>query len=153
MSTHELISMANDGLALQHSLYEWYKIFLSWSTLSPPTQTDAPSLVASIYFHAIVIFLSGIFEYRSYWDDIDAPKLSTAQVQQYMLTILSEVEHALKNTRLAGILFFCPLSIAGARCRSSTERSLILSMLYTIAKRNFVVAGAFVDDLTNLWKG
>jgi hypothetical protein len=59
-------------------------------------------------------------------------------------------EQALRSTSLAGILFFFPLRVAGARSRSSVvNQARILIMLKEVRKRNFVVADAFVEDLEN----
>jgi hypothetical protein len=59
---------------------------------------------------------------------------------------------ALKTTNLAGILFFFPLRVAGARARSVGQRSIILDLLGHISSRSFVVADAFVSDLKSLWE-
>ena len=113
---------------------------------------DSASLLANIYYHATLIFLSGIFDYRPHhWEEIPTPRLLALEVQNHVTAVIGISEMALKTTRIAGILLFFPLRVAGARVRTMAEQQAILSMLQQIESRNFIVAGAFVEDLKRLW--
>jgi hypothetical protein len=156
----EILSIAADGLLIQSLLISWSKETAIWSIPEPYENTDSshndvhdsPSLLANIYYHATQIFLSGIFDYRyHHWEGIPTPKLSAVDIQNHVTAILRGSESALNKTNIAGILLFFPLRVAGARARTAVEQQAILNMLHQIECRNFIVAGAFVDDLKELW--
>jgi hypothetical protein len=157
----EIFSIAADGLLMQSSLFSWSKESAIWSMSEPYENTDSShndvhdsaSLLANIYYHGTLIFLSGIFDYRSHhWEGMPTPRLPAVEIQNHVTAILNGSETALKTTNIAGILLFFPLRVAGARARTTAEQQAILSMLYQIEGRNFIVAGAFVEDLKNLWR-
>lgn len=147
-----LLESAATGLIIRNSLNLWNSGFHTWNKQDPSSSTDPRSTLASIYYHAISIYLSGLFDYRSQFNDILAPTLSFETIQIHVSAILSETTNALRTTNLAGLLFFFPLRVAGARAVSSEHKNLILGMLKEISKRSFVVADAFVSDLENLWR-
>jgi len=156
----EILSIAADGLLIQSSLFSWSKETADWSISelyekkdsSHNGVHDSPSLLANIYYHSTSIFLSGIFDYRyHHWEGIPTPRLPAVDIQNHVTAILSGSETALKKTNIAGILLFFPLRVAGARARTAVEQQAILSMLHQIERRNFIVAGAFVEDLKELW--
>ncbi|KAH8679029.1 hypothetical protein BGZ60DRAFT_402378 [Tricladium varicosporioides] len=159
-TTNELLGIVNEGLSIQSSLLSWSEEARQWSasdsngvrnTSNNETHNSA-SLVAEIYYHASLIFLSGIFDYRSHhWKEVSTPSLPAIEIQNHVAAILSLSKRALNTTRIAGVLLFFPLRVAGARVRTVEEQQEILSMLHDIESRNFVVAGAFVEDLNSLW--
>ena len=110
-------------------------------------------MLAVIYYHAISIYLSGTFDYFPYWDEnhVQAPTLSSSQIQAHVAVILRMIANELKETNLASILFLFPLRVAGARARSAGQRLEIARMLGEITSRGFVVADAFTIDLEELW--
>ena len=142
--------MANQGLQLQIALNAWLKEAAVWMSVHDSEGFDTASILAKLYYHAIVI-LSGIFDYRSYWVDVHIPILQNTEVQEHVSEILSITKSALETTNLAGILLFFPLRVAGARVSIMGQKQLILEFLREISNKNFVVAGAFVQDLTQLW--
>ena len=73
-------------------------------------------------------------------------------IQSHVDGILSTTLEALESTRLAGLLFFFPLRVAGARAVSVEQKANVLGMLKEISRRSFVVADAFVMDLEDNWK-
>lgn len=144
---------AMEGFRLQSALFNWEASALAWPTTSDPKAVDLQMMLARIYYHAISIYLSGTFDYFPYWDEshIQAPTLSSSQIQAHVTAILQMVAVALKETNLAGILFLFPLRVAGARARSLGQRFEIARMLREITSRGFVVADAFTIDLEELW--
>jgi hypothetical protein len=157
----EILSIAADGLSIQSSLFSWSKETAIWSKPEPYANTDSshndvyesPSLLANIYYHATSIFLSGIFDYRyQHWEGIPTPRLPALDIQNHVTAILNGSEAVLNKTNIAGILLFFPLRVAGARARTVIEQQVILSMLQQIDRRNFIVAGAFVENLKELWR-
>lgn len=146
-----LLETAAIGLILQDSLDIWNSNFHAWKTQSLLSAVDSRSILAKIYHHAISIYLSGLFDYRFQYNDLLNPTLPFDTIQYHVDGILRTVAEALQTTNLAGLLFFFPLRVAGARAESLEHKKLILGMLKEISNRSFVVAGAFVKDLESLW--
>jgi hypothetical protein len=145
--------LAVEGLLLRDALNNWYMNFQQWVTDTGSCPEDSQSLLALIYYHAISIFLSGIFDYHSEFHHIITPALSRGHIQNHVDNILMNSRKGLKTTNLGGILFFFPLRVAGARVAIKEEADAIVAMLDEISKRSFVVADSFVSDLKSLWLG
>lgn len=145
---------AAEGIRLQSALSSWKTFALAWSATSSMTTIDLQMMLATIYHHAISIYLSGTFDYFPYWDEsgIPTPSISSSQVQAHVKAILGMVATALNETNLAGILFLFPLRVAGARAQSLEHRVEIARMLRIIKQKGFVVADAFTMDLEELWE-
>ncbi len=111
-------------------------------------------MLAYIYYHATLIFLSGTFDYHLHWKNrhITIPTLPPEVIQDRVTAILTMVSSALKQTSLAGILFFFPLRVVGARAHRLEHRAEIARMLGDISRRGFVVADSFTMDLEALWE-
>ena len=146
-----LLSSSSEGIVLRIALETWQDNFGDWVSLDPAREQDPRSVLASIYFHAISIYLSGIFDYRHQFNHILSPSLPREDMQRHVREILEQTEVAMQSTNLGGILFFFPLRVAGARARSAEQREAILAMLNGIDERSFVVARAFSEDLKGLW--
>lgn len=146
----KLTILASLGLRIHCSLSIWHQNFLHYREQSPLANLDPRSVLASIYHHATTIFLDGIFSYRSQFDTFQTPTLSERDVRACVKGIVEESRSALVNTNLAGVLFFFPLRVAGARA-VGVERSEVLRLLEVIKGGEFVVAEAFVGDLKGLW--
>jgi hypothetical protein len=148
--------LAAKGLAIRNSLSRWQTDFETWLGLHSNSRAEPPSVLATIYFHAISIYLSGIFDYRYQFQKIimspsPSPTLSQAAIDAHVEGILSRTEMSLNTTNIGGILYFFPLRVAGARAISVGQKTLILEMLGQISSRSFVVANAFVSDLKSVW--
>ena len=148
----KLQELTTKGLILRQALNNWSTTFHQWSQTTSTPITTPQSLLATIYYHAISIFLSGIFDYRPQFVYINAPSLPQNIIQYHVDAILSSTERALKATSLGGVLFFFPLRVTGARVTTEGEAGRIVKMLREISKRSFVVADAFTADLTELWE-
>ncbi|KAF7181001.1 hypothetical protein CNMCM7691_000130 [Aspergillus felis] len=153
MLLHEaLLELAAEGFAVRSALGDWYATFQKWSANTGTPAHNPQSVLATIYFHTISIYLSGIFDYRAQFDEIPAPTISRAVVQQHVDAILRMTEITLKTTNLAAVLFIFPLRVAGARVTASPETESIHAMFRDISTRGFVVADAFTADLKSLWR-
>ncbi|KAF7597155.1 hypothetical protein BBP40_009494 [Aspergillus hancockii] len=146
-----LLGLAAEGFVIRSGLDDWYANFQQWSVDTGTPEHHPESVLATIYFDAISIYLSGIFDYRSQFNEIPTPTISQAAVQNHVDAILGNTEIALKTTNLAAVLFFFPLRVAGARVTTIRETESIRAMLGEISVRGFVVADAFTADLTSLW--
>lgn len=144
---------AQDGLSLRSALSAWLASVHQWSTGLRKSLEDAQMTIAMAYYHAISIYLSGVFDYHLHWTDrhILAPILSSTEIEAHVLALLEVVGQAMKSGSLAGILFFFPLRVAGARARTADQRREISRLLYAVSSRGYVVADAFIADLDDLW--
>ncbi|KAE9368475.1 hypothetical protein N431DRAFT_512638 [Stipitochalara longipes BDJ] len=147
-----LLHLASEGIELRTALKTWQETLKTWLLLDPARKQDPRSILATIYYHGISIYLSGHFDYRYQFNQIPSPSLPSNDIQVHVQEILERTEEALKTTRLAGILFLFPLRNAGARSRTAVQREKILVMLDGISERSFVVAQAFSEDLKALWE-
>lgn len=148
-----LFDLAAKGFAIRSSIEKWYITFQDQIESNTLLAQDPFTILAEIYYHAISIYLSGLFDYRPQFNQVVTPALPIGTIQSHGNCILSKTERALRTTQLAGIFFFFPLRVAGARAQSARQRSSILIMLKEISARSFVVADAFVSDLNTLWAG
>lgn len=144
-----LFDLASEGQQIKSNLDLWHLDFQDWKAKS--ITDDDRSLLATVYYHAVSIFLSGIFDYRVEFNDVASPELRSEVIQFHLTGILTYTKLALINRRLGGILFFFPLRVAGARAKTVEQKETITLMFNNISERNFVVAGAFTTDLHNLW--
>jgi hypothetical protein len=153
MHFHEgLLELAAEGFVVRSALSDWYASFQQWSVESGTPEYHPHSVLATTYFHAISIYLSGIFDYRFQFNEIPTPIISQTVVQDHVDAILEKTEVTLKTTNLAAVLFFFPLRVAGARVTTIRETESIRAMLREISTRGFVVADAFTADLKTLWR-
>ena len=148
----KLDELAVDGRAIRETLNNWNTNFEEWIKADSTPLLTSQSLLAKIYFHAISIYLSGIFDYRPQFNHINAPRLSQGVVQNHVDSIISTGLTTLRTTNLGGILLFFPLRVAGSRITRRQEAETIVQMLNEISKRSFVVADAFIIDLEDLWQ-
>ena len=110
-------------------------------------------LLAETFYSATSIYLSGVFDYEiSYWHSLNlpAPTLSEDDIQQHVGFILA-LSHQLVKTDFSPLLLLFPLRVASARARQVWQRQQIMELL-GIVKSSFAVAGAFIDDIEELWK-
>lgn len=112
--------------------------------------------LALIYYHAISIYLSGIFDYhsviyRSF--DLSIPILLSSDVDQHVNSLLGRVKVALCHTHLSGLLFLFPLRVAGARAFTQAHQQKVKDLLKLISAQGIAVSQAFIDDLAWVWEG
>jgi hypothetical protein len=153
--------LASEGRLLQESLEQWWMSTATWEeslhnhSSSPPTQLwpDAELLIAYVYYHAISIYLSGTFDYHTHWSWPKAPAapiLSRSKIDWHVSEIL-RVSQELLAQGVSGVLLFFSLRVAGARADDVGSRNVIMNLLHTTARRGFVVAEAFITELSHLW--
>lgn len=148
-----LCELAQEGFSLRSAFSAWKESAQTWVAGTPRKSQDQQMIIALSYYHAISIYLSGIFDYHSHWTDrhISTPELSSLEIQAHVSAILDMVGKALTEGTLAAILFFFPLRVAGARATTLEQRHEISGLLHLISSKGFVVADAFVMDLDDLW--
>lgn len=142
--------IAAEGLNFQETIYNWHT-----KTLLQLVQ-DGPNLysnLALLYYHALLIFLSGNYDYFPYWDNIPAPVLSPAEISEHLTTILYLSGEVLCHSKIPGVMLLFPVTVAGARARSVDQQSEILNLLDLVFHKGFVVANRIRDNLLERWGG
>ncbi|KUL85266.1 hypothetical protein ZTR_07925 [Talaromyces verruculosus] len=147
-----LLELAAEGFVVRSALADWYANFQKWSADTGMPEYNSNSVLATIYFHGISIYLSGIFDYHAQFNKILTPTISHDVVQSHVDEILRITEISLNTANLAAVLFFFPLRVAGARVTTTRETVSICAMLREISMRGFVVANAFTADLKSVWR-
>jgi hypothetical protein len=146
-----LLELAAEGFVIRSALADWYANFQKWSDDTGTPKSHPNSVLATIYFHGISIYLSGIYDYRAQFNKIPTPTISQTAVQNHVDEILRMTEISLKTGNLAAVLLFFPLRVAGARVMTAREAGSICAMLEEITMRGFVVANAFTANLKSVW--
>lgn len=142
-------SLAAEGFLLQALLQQWWLDASAWQQ-SLQNESNIESSIGFIYYHATSIYLSGTYDYHPYWTAFEAPILRRDDIKWHVSEII-RLGFELLAQGVAGILLFFPLRVAGARASDQESRSTILKLLSTTVERGFMVAEAFIDDLSDLW--
>ncbi|KAJ5152641.1 uncharacterized protein N7482_009119 [Penicillium canariense] len=140
--------VAAEGLNLQETIYNWHTRTLLQLVQDGPDQNLN---LALLYYHALLIFLSGNYDYFPYWDNIPAPVLTPAEVCEHLSTILYLSAEVLRHSKIPGVMLFFPVTVAGARARTIDQRFEILNLLDLVFSKGFVVANKIRDNLLERW--
>ncbi|KAL2831383.1 hypothetical protein BDW59DRAFT_169663 [Aspergillus cavernicola] len=114
--------------------------------------TDDYFFLSLLYYHALIIFLSGNYNYFPYWDNIPAPILSPDEVADHVNIILDILEQLVSRSRLPGVMLFFPFTVAGSRARRDDHKTNILSLIDRIMNDGFVVAHRVKDKMVARWR-
>lgn len=147
-----LQEIVSEGFQIQQALEEWYSQATLWSMQR--NYHDLQMTLSTMYYHAICIFHSGTFDYHPCWKSFSSnsvPRLPTSEIHLHVVAILQTAVTSLDRAPLAGVLYFLPLRIAGARVNVTKQAEAIVTMLKEIAMRGFPVATVFLKDLQSLW--
>lgn len=157
--------LSTEGFRLRVELNNWeeYSRLLTVrresdaAITTPPGSNDSgydhSLLLSHTFFAAVSIYLSGIFDYEiTYWQDwgLATPTLGEGQIQTHLNDILTLSGAILDTTALSPVLLLFPLRVAGARAREAWHQKFIYDLLGRV-EHKFAVAGAFKDDLRELW--
>jgi hypothetical protein len=144
--------LAHEGLVLQRKLQTWHHT-TSAITVPSSTAPDTELSISLLYYHAISIYLDGTFSYHPPFTTASAPHspiIARVEVVKHVDQILC-LSRELLARGVAGVFLFFPLRVAGARAKDWGTREEILGLLEVIARRGFLVARAFVEDLGEVW--
>ncbi|KXG52203.1 Protein of unknown function DUF3468 [Penicillium griseofulvum] len=137
-----------EGLNIQETIYNWHTKTLLQMAQDGPSEY---SNLALLYYHALLIFLSGNYDYFPYWNDIPAPVLSLAEISEHLSSILYLSGEVLHHSKIPGVMLFFPVTVAGARARKVDQQSEILNLLDLVARNGFVVANKIRGGLLERW--
>ncbi|KAM0262117.1 hypothetical protein ACHAQJ_001858 [Trichoderma viride] len=155
--TAEAQSIYSDAFTLKEALGSWYTSYAQ-PAAKPIARNMAEEndsmLLSRIFFAAISIYLSGIFDYEiTHWHHLGLvpPTLDEETVQMHTNTILELSNLALDTTNLSPLLFLFPLRIAGARSRTQWQRDWVARLVASIGS-GFSVAAAISMELSHVWE-
>ncbi|KAJ5667865.1 uncharacterized protein N7477_006435 [Penicillium maclennaniae] len=134
--------LAAEGLVVQDQIYNWHSKTLLQLLKDDP---DDYLNLALLYYHALLIFLSGNFDYFSYWDHIPAP------IIDHLEAILDRSDDLLLHSKIPGVMLFFPVTVAGSRVRFDNQKSRVLDLLDRVFCKGFVVANRVRDGLLVRW--
>jgi hypothetical protein len=105
--------------------------------------------VAWMYYHAISIYLSGIFDY-TLSEVCTILSLRADEITIHLEGILTRSDEALQQNQVSQVFLLLPLRIAGNRCSSSKQCHEVLRRL-DVLRTQFAVAAAFKIELLDVW--
>jgi hypothetical protein len=105
--------------------------------------------VAWMYYHAISIYLSGIFDY-TLSEVCTTLSLQADEITLHLEGILARSDEALQKSHVSQVFLLLPLRIAGNRCRNLEQCREVLERL-EVLQRQFAVATAFRTELLQMW--
>lgn len=107
--------------------------------------------MAWIYYYAVSIYLSGIFDYTLCGTcDSTGISLTDNELTIHVEGILRWSEESLRHNQVSHVFLLIPLRIAGNRCSNSKQCQGVLKRL-EILQGQFAVAAAFRTELLQLW--
>jgi hypothetical protein len=115
---------------------------------------DPSTLLARVFYAAISIYLSGVFDYElCHWQQLHLPVpiIDQDTIEQHVYTILTLADIGTNHTTLSPLLFLFPLRIAGARSRYQWQRDRVGALVDRIGEA-FAVASTIRGDLAQVWK-
>ncbi|KAJ6010268.1 hypothetical protein N7499_004329, partial [Penicillium canescens] len=136
--------LAAEGLNAQDTICNWHTQTLLQLVQDGPNEY---SNLALLYYHALLIFLSGNYDYFPYWDKTPAPVLSPAEISEHLVAILELSGEVLRHSKIPGVMLFFPITVAGSRSRRVDQRSEVLNLLDSVFRQGFVVANRIRDGL------
>ena len=136
---HELIE---EGQGLHSQL----AAFSSALHMSISTQDTS---VAWMYYHALSIYLSGVFDYII--SEVCAiPSLQDEEITVHLEGILKRSDEAIQHSQTSRVFLLLPLRIARNRCSNWKECQEVLKRL-DILRDQFAVATAIRTELLQIW--
>jgi hypothetical protein len=105
--------------------------------------------VAWMYYHALSIYLSGVFDYTL--SEVSAtPSLRDEEIMIHLEGILKRSDEAIQHSQTSRVFLLLPLRIAGNRCSSWKQCQEVLKRI-DILRDQFAVATAFRTELLQIW--
>jgi hypothetical protein len=118
------------------------------STLQMSTNAQDIS-VAWMYYHALSIYLSGVFDYTL--SEVCAiPSLRDNEITVHLEGILERSDEAIQHSPTSRVFLLLPLRIAGNRCSNWKQCQEVLNRIDTL-RDQFAVATAFRTELLQIW--
>jgi hypothetical protein len=150
------ITLVAQGTQLRGHLLDWQQqVQIQFSSQHKSANSliqESELLLSLIYFHAISIYLSGIYDYHPqiFSSTVVLPTLSQSEIDYHLSSIIKLTGYALE-TNLASLLFFFPLRVAAARSRTTQYRSDVLALLRKVRCKGFAISDFFELEIRALW--
>lgn len=107
------------------------------------------SSVAWMYYHALSIYLSGVFDY-TLSEVCATPSLRDDEITVHLEGILKRSDEAIQHSQTSRVFLLLPLRIAGNRCSNWKQCQEVLNRIDTL-RDQFAVATAFRTELLQIW--
>jgi hypothetical protein len=105
--------------------------------------------VAWMYYHALSIYLSGVFDYTL--SEVCAiPSLRDEEITVHLEGILKRSDEAIQQSQTSRVFLLLPLRIGGNRCSNWKQCQEVLKRI-DILRDQFAVATAFRTELLQIW--
>ena len=105
--------------------------------------------VAWMYYHALSIYLSGVFDYTL--SEVCAiPSLRDDEITVHLEGILKRSDEAVQQSQTSRVFLLLPLRIAGNRCSNWNQCQEVLNRI-DVLRDQFAVATAFRTELLQIW--
>ena len=105
--------------------------------------------VAWMYYHALSIYLSGVFDYTL--SEVCAiPSLQDEEITVHLEGILKRSDEAVRQSQTSCVFLLLPLRIAGNRCSNWKQCQEVLDRI-DVLRDQFAVATAFRTELLHTW--
>ncbi|KAM5350181.1 hypothetical protein ACJ41O_006686 [Fusarium nematophilum] len=144
--------IALEGFSLREDLNHWQQTEETL-TKDPISGSDEFMSLATVFFSATSIYLSGVFDYEMmHWQKLGilVPNLSEDEIQAHVQSILSLSRAILGSSSISPLLLLFPLRVAGARSWYRWQQECIRGLLEMI-ERTFSAATAFKLQLGEIW--
>jgi hypothetical protein len=155
----EGVALVAEGTSHRNLLAEWHQQveqdFLGSQGSSIQFLKDRELALSMIYYHALSIFLSGIYDYHISCFPVpesSLPILSRTKVEHHLSSLLSLVKATLEGTPLSGVLLLFPLRVAAARSRIASDQKEVVHLLRIIGSKGFTISKFFEVAIQHLWQ-
>lgn len=149
------LSLATEGARFRQCLSEWYQRAQRRSFSQQQPLKNVELLLSLIYYSALSIYLSGIYDYQLSSFPLPTaslPTLSRYQVEEHLSSIIKLTNLALKETNLMGLLFLFPLRVAAARAKTAEDQAQVLELFQRVRKKGFAILEVFEVEVCRLWE-
>ncbi|OCL13062.1 hypothetical protein AOQ84DRAFT_283862 [Glonium stellatum] len=148
------LSIATEGARMRQCLSEWHQRAQLHLFHRQPLK-NVELLLSMIYYSALSIYISGIYDYRLSSFPLPAtslPILSRYHIQEHLSSIIKLTNLALEDTNLMGLLFLFPLRVAAARVQTAQDRAQVMGLLRRVRKKGFAILEVFEVEVCGLWE-
>jgi hypothetical protein len=152
MDAHNAESMDVDPTTMHELIKEGeglHSQLVAFSSALQLSMSAQDISVAWMYYHALSIYLSGVFDYTL--SQVCAiPSLRDDEITVHLEGILKRSDEALQRSSTSRVFLLLPLRIAGNRCSNWKQCQEVLDRI-DILRDQFAVATAFRTELLQIW--
>ena len=152
MDAHNADNMDVDPTTMHELIKEGEELHSQLAALSSALHLSMSAQdisVAWMYYHALSIYLSGVFDY-TLAEVCAIPSLRDDEITVHLERILRHSDEALQQNQTSRVFLLLPLRIAGNRCSNWKQCQEVLRRIDAL-RDQFAVAIAFRTELLQIW--